>query len=174
MTSRNFGYFLTHLPHRHEFYYQGLWTVVKESLTPSPLRPWRHLWTTPNKGDVLQYLCTFDRSKRISDNQRNRTAKPRHLRPSSRWCTTSEMLKSSSCRIDHGRILVTIRRSSDLGGKSFLSLDPVEEELDLSSAIRNNWTRLSEVQIHVIFNKLNHFIGRGNNYFSYTILLSLM
>jgi hypothetical protein len=49
MTSHNFGHFLTPL-HRHVFYYCGLNTVVTKCMTrgtPSPLRPWSQLWTTP-------------------------------------------------------------------------------------------------------------------------------
>ena len=45
-------------PHCHAFYYWGLSTVVTKSFTPSPLRPWRHLWTTPKSGLPLCF-CQF-------------------------------------------------------------------------------------------------------------------
>ncbi len=38
--------FFDHLPHRHAFYYWGL--VLLSQNVPSPLRPWRHLWTSPS------------------------------------------------------------------------------------------------------------------------------
>ena len=50
MTSRNFGPSLTALPfppsHCLAFYY---WRHKR--LFPLPLRPWRHLWTTPERND---------------------------------------------------------------------------------------------------------------------------
>jgi hypothetical protein len=49
MTSRNFEQFFNPSPKRHAFYYYGHSTVVTNSLTPLPLRPLRHLWTSPNK-----------------------------------------------------------------------------------------------------------------------------
>ena len=39
--------FDTPSPHFHMFYYKG--TVITKSLTPSSLRPRRHIWTTPFK-----------------------------------------------------------------------------------------------------------------------------
>ena len=44
-----FGKLFTPSPHCHTFYYKGLGTIVTKASTPSPpLRPWRHLWMTPN------------------------------------------------------------------------------------------------------------------------------
>ncbi len=47
MKSRNFGHFWLPLPQHRAFNYCGLSTVVTKSLTPSPLRRWRQLSTTP-------------------------------------------------------------------------------------------------------------------------------
>ncbi len=68
------------LPHHKFFYYWGLSAVVTKSLHPFPLRPWRHLRTTPKVRQLVlnlffRQLLKSSNSEKQRNNKRMSTLK---------------------------------------------------------------------------------------------------